>query len=70
MESRRVFFVAQLFCLAKTSVKGESIQNHLSNEKKTAPKWLFRVWVGDEKILPSYIANIMNHLRIPINQPV
>ena len=36
MESRRVFFVAQLFCLAKNSVKGESIQNLHEQGKKTA----------------------------------
>ena len=42
---------------------------YLSNEKR--PKWLFRVWVGDE-VLPRYVGvYIYNHeIMIPIKQPV
>ena len=52
MESRRVFFVAQLFCLAKTSVKGESIQNHLSNEKRQPQNGYLGYGLGMKKSYP------------------
>ena len=33
---------------------------NVSNEQKRLPWWLFRGFVGDEK-LPSYVGNIVNH---------
>ena len=63
MESRRVFFVAQLF----ESVK---LPDHLSNKKSKVPFCCFGDLLGME-ILPSYVGIIINHeIRIHIKQLV